>query len=95
MSPKQKLFFTQLQLVSIGALIVVFGIIWNQIGLFIFGICIVIYSLIRFFLFRRLLDLEEPSPELVNEIKVGPIFSLFSEEEEDEEDWPISQTKKG
>lgn len=94
MSPKQKLFFTQLQLISIGALITFFGVIWHQIWLLLFGLCIVIYGLVRLFLFNRLLEEEEPSQELVDELKVGPIFSLFSEEEEEEEEWPISKTRK-
>lgn len=90
MSPKQKIFFTQLQLASIGLLILVFGLIWKNGWLMAFGGCVILYGLIRWLLLKNLVEEDIDQQELPDDLSIQD-FRIRSfkwvEEKEDDEDF--------
>ncbi len=84
---KQKLFFTQLQLASIGLLILVFGLLWKNGWLMLFGGCVIAYGLVRLLLLRNLVEEDSDSQNLpddltLDDFRIRPF--KWNEEEEEE-----------
>ncbi len=84
---KQKLFFTQLQLASIGLLILVFGLLWKNGWLMLFGGCVIAYGLVRLLLLRNLVEEDSDSQNLPDDLtlddcRIRPF--KWNEEEEEE-----------
>lgn len=55
MNPKQKVLFAQLQIASVGLLIGIFGLLWSNHLLLLFGVSVMVYGLIRAWLLARLM----------------------------------------
>ena len=90
MRPKQKIFFTQLQLASIGLLILVFGLLWKNGWLMAFGGSVIAYGLIRLLLLKNLVEEDIDQQKLPDDLSIQD-FRIRSfkwmEEKEDDEDF--------
>lgn len=84
---KQKLFFTQLQLASIGLLILVFGLLWKNGWLMLFGGCVIAYGLVRLLLLRNLVEEDSDSQNLPDDLTLDDFrIRPFKWDEEEEEE---------
>lgn len=63
MNPRQKVIFTQLQIASVGVLLLVFGLMWSEVWLIVFGIVVIVYGSIRAWLFARIVSKEDENEE--------------------------------
>ncbi len=92
MNPKQKIFFTQLQLASVGVLIVVFGLFWKNGWLMVFGGVIIAYGLIRLMILKNLVDEDIDQQELPEDLQLQSFRIWNWKDDEEEDDWPISSS---
>ncbi len=87
MSPKQKIFFTQLQIASIGLLILVFGLLWKNGWLMAFGGVVIVYGLIRLMLLKNLVEEDIDQQELPDDLTLQDFrIRSFKWDEEKEDD---------
>lgn len=56
MNDKQKVVFKQLQLVGLGIVVFVFGLLYQEKAISIVGICILIFGLLRTYYIKKVID---------------------------------------
>ncbi len=56
MNDKQKVVFKQLQLVGLGVVVFVFGLLYQEKAISIVGICILIFGLLRTYYIKKVID---------------------------------------
>ncbi|MBF0578561.1 hypothetical protein IM774_01920 [Erysipelotrichaceae bacterium RD49] len=78
MNPRQKVIFTQLQIASVGVLLLVFGFLWSETWLIVFGVAVMVYGTIRAWLFSRVVSKEDENEEPMD-------LSLDWDEEKDDD----------
>lgn len=86
MNPRQKVIFTQLQIASVGVLLLVFGLMWSEVWLIVFGVIVMVYGLIRAWLFGRIVSKEDE-----NEEPMDLSLDWDQNKEDDEGEYPMDE----